>query len=217
MENKVNKGFNKYLILCLFLCSCTPHYSVIDTQLYKSLEGSTKQTSDDSLFVKKEIDKYESLGKASEYHSNQGWSYLRSTEIGWSIPFYRALNNPGKLKSALTFFDNAWLIDSTKADPYWGMAIIASVHEEKYKSSIELMSEAVSRDSTNLRLRFDYGISNYNVINKSNDLDSLTTMKYRNNAIEAFEIVRDSADDARMLQLAEAYLILLKEKGNEKE
>jgi len=201
---------NSTLILLLVLLGCTPRYSVYERPMFGGETRSETQRKNDSLFVIGEIDKYGSMKYASSHNSKIGWQYLYSTSIGWSIPFYRTLRNPSKTKTAMQYFNKAWLIDSLNGDAYWGMSIIVATRDKDYENAEQLMEKAVKRDSTNIRVWFDYGVSNWDVLEKAKNLDETKITRYRNKGIKAFQRVIESSGQKTLKEKAEKYLRKIK-------
>jgi hypothetical protein len=195
----------------LALFACAPRYSVYETK-GAALRGE-KAAREDSLFVRGEGEKHGSRAQASLHHSDLGWRFLQSTSVGWSIPFYQALNNPGKIDRALGHFNKARLLDSLNAQAYWGIALIASRREKDLGHAADLMERAAGLDTSSTSLWFDFGVASYEALQSPSASDTGRAGRgdlYRGNAIRAFEKVLEARDRPDLKGPAQVYLLELR-------
>ncbi|GAB5538163.1 MAG: hypothetical protein Salg2KO_02660 [Salibacteraceae bacterium] len=92
----------------------------------------------DNEFIETVIERYGSLDSAARVHVELGWSY-----------FY---NND--LSAAMKRFNQAWLLDSSKADPYYGFSALTRVSNEAEANRLEKL--ALQRDPRKKRAKSCY-------------------------------------------------------------
>ena len=101
----------KYLLsgsfFFLLLLYCTAPWSYINTiPMYGNAEKPPEIREVDRQFIKAAIDTFGSADSAAYVYASLGWSYLFD----------------GKMKTAIRRFNQSWLLDSSKADCYFGFA-----------------------------------------------------------------------------------------------
>jgi tetratricopeptide (TPR) repeat protein len=196
---------NIITIWLLILFGCSPRYSIYEIPMYGNLPKSELQRKDDSLFIIEETQKYNGNNNASTFYSKTGWKYMQSGRNSSSPPL-NIYHETASLKTAMRVFNRAWLLDSTNANSYWGMATIVGYRDKKYEFAQELMAKAIRYDSTNYEIWFDYGVSNMEIVQKAKIEDKTKLLKYRDEAIMAFQKVTASNTDNQRKEMAKKYI-----------
>jgi hypothetical protein len=207
MEHLIFEAMSKELIfLFLLLFGCSPRYSIDEIPMYGNKPKNEFQRKDDSLFIIEETKIHSGQRNASVFYSETGWRWLYYSGVGWSIPFYKHFNEPASVNMAMKVLNRAWLLDSLNANAYWGMATIVANRDKNHEYAEELMEKAIQCDSTNIKIWFDYGMSNMEAAHNVKAADSIKIFKYRDKGIMAFQKVINSNADADIKELAKSHL-----------
>jgi tetratricopeptide (TPR) repeat protein len=189
----------------LILFGCSPRYSIYEKPMCGNEPKTELQRKDDSIFIYEETQKYNGNKNASNFYSKTGWEYMQSGRNS-SSPLVAFYHESASLKTAMKVFNRAWLLDSTNANSYWGMATIVGYRDNKYEFAQELMAKAIKYDSTNYEIWFDYGVSNMEIVQKAKIEDKTKLLKYRDKAIIAFQKVAASNTDNQRKEMAKKYI-----------
>ena len=106
---------------------------------YGHVEKTAGQLESDSNFIRETLPEFSSRRLASEGLINLGFKYL-----------YR------DVKTAMYRFNQAYLLDSTNSDIYWGYGAVYMTLQD-YPRAKEQYEEGLSHDSLNTRILTDYG------------------------------------------------------------
>jgi tetratricopeptide (TPR) repeat protein len=100
--------------------------------MYGRLQKCEEQLKIDKDFLA-DCDKfYKDRNEATRHHVDWGWSY-----------FYK-----NQLDSAMMRFNQAWLLDSTNADIYWGFGNILGMRHQ-FKESLPFLQRSIEMNSNN--------------------------------------------------------------------
>jgi tetratricopeptide (TPR) repeat protein len=94
----------------------------------------------DMKFIKESLEAETSARKASEHMVRLGWNY-----------FYK-----GDIRTAMYRFNQAWLLDSTNANAYWGFGAIYSYFMDEEKA-LEMYDSGLAIEPANASLLTDKG------------------------------------------------------------
>jgi tetratricopeptide (TPR) repeat protein len=106
---------------------------------YGYAEKNADQLKADSAFIQEALPKFANKRLASEHLVDLGFRY-----------FYK------DLKTAMYRFNQAYLLDSTNSDIYWGYGSVYMILED-YPRAKEQYEEGLRQDPVNTRIMTDYG------------------------------------------------------------
>ena len=106
---------------------------------YGYVEKTAEQLNADSVFIQAALPKFPSKRLASEHLVELGFKYIYHD-----------------VRTAMYRFNQAYLLDSTNSDIYWGFGGVYMILED-YPRAKEQYEEGLSRDSLNTRIMTDYG------------------------------------------------------------
>jgi len=103
--------------------------------MFGGLKKCDEQIKADQIFLA-DCDKfYKNRTEATRHHIDMGWGY-----------FYK-----NQLDSSMMRFNQAWLLDSTNADIYWGFGnILGTKHQ--FKESITFLEKSIEMNPNNPRV-----------------------------------------------------------------
>jgi hypothetical protein len=172
----------KYSLFLCLLCFCAPRLDEI--AFYGHEHKNIRMRIGDAEFIEYCKKNYPSIDSASNKMAEFGWQYMRL----------------GNFNYAMRRFNECWLLDSLNPRAYWGIALIVGTRDQKFKYAKELLRKAVSLDTNNCELWFDYAASNLNVIKFAKD----TNQYYRIEAINSFnKCINLKCDEERIKQSKE--------------
>ena len=125
------KNLSLLTLLFIFgLCSCLPGErcpeNINTLPLYGHAKKCQGQIEADKEFIA-ECDKtFPNRDSAYRHHIKSGWQYLEEDTL-----------------TSMKRFNEAWLLDSTKAEVYWGIGALLG-REGKFKESIDFFEKALS-------------------------------------------------------------------------
>jgi tetratricopeptide (TPR) repeat protein len=100
--------------------------------MYGSEKKCIYQLEADEIFLTNCDKQFKDRKEAAIFHINRGWKY-----------FYK-----NQLDTSMMRFNQAWLLDSTNADIYWGFGTILGT-KKQYKESIPLFEKSIKMSSNN--------------------------------------------------------------------
>jgi len=120
----MSKSILSFIIIFLLLSSCAsvlhPWATVNTWPMYGNIEFPPEVVKINDKFISAQIEQFGSADSASKIYNDLGWHYL----------------NKGKNDTAIRRFNQAWLLDSTNASPYFGFAayseLISKADPNKY-------------------------------------------------------------------------------------
>jgi tetratricopeptide (TPR) repeat protein len=176
-----------FLFLILIGCSSTPNCpdKINALPMFGRQKKSPDQLAADSIFIR-EMD--------SLFHKDRQLAAKDLISGGWEH-FY---NN--KLDTAMKRFNQAWLLDSTNADIYWGFGnILGTKHQ--FKESIVFLERSIKMNPKNSKVYESVSTSYGQLFFETKD------MKYLNLTIDNLKqsIRLDSANASAFGQLTAAY------------
>ncbi len=125
-------------ILFWSLFTLTFASDVNELPMYGRVKKSPEQIEFDKRLISESIKTAGSRKAASVYASKRGWEFLQN----------------GDTKTSMKRLNQAWLLDSTNAEAYWGFAVLVGQTGDLNRS-IDFMKTAYKYDSTNGRLVAD--------------------------------------------------------------
>jgi tetratricopeptide (TPR) repeat protein len=133
------------LITILFLFSnCKTDDCIVNNLIPEY--GRQKKCQDlidtDNKFLETCDANFENRKEASEYHIQRGWDF-----------FYK-----NQLDTSMMRFNQAWLLDSTNADIYWGFGNILG-RQQKFKESLTYFEKSVAINGKNSKVWQCYATS----------------------------------------------------------
>ncbi|MDO8604294.1 MAG: tetratricopeptide repeat protein [bacterium] len=105
---------------------------------------------------------------ASQHHINRGWDY-----------FYANI-----LDTSMMRFNQAWLLDSTNADAYWGFGNLLG-RQKKYKESLIFFDKSVKLNPDNSKVWHCASLSYGQIFFETKDMKQLNTgIEYSKKAVQ---------------------------------
>jgi len=128
-----------FLFLSLFLLGCTSIEKCPEgINLLPMYGGQTKceeQVKDDKKFISECDAQFKSRQIAAKYHLDKGWEY-----------FYKS-----DFETSMKRFNQAWLLDSSNADVYWGFGnLLGTKHE--FRESLPLLEKSITLNPNNSKV-----------------------------------------------------------------
>ena len=124
------------LYLSLFFFSCTSQEKCPEAinllPMYGGQTTCEEQSKADKMFISECKLQFKNRQIASKYHVDKGWEC-----------FY--MNN---YESCMKRFNQAWLLDSSNADVYWGFGNLLGIKHE-FKKSLPLLEKSIKLNSNN--------------------------------------------------------------------
>ncbi|AMM50677.1 hypothetical protein TH61_05095 [Rufibacter sp. DG15C] len=110
----------------------------------------------------------------SKYFSDRGWQHFQQ----------------GDFETAMFRFNQAWLLDSTNAKPYWGFGIICGMLEN-YDDAFTYLHKAYALDSSDVQLLCDIVFTNFCKYQETNQ-----ALYIENALVASQKALRQSPDHA---------------------
>jgi len=113
--------------------------------MYGGLEKSKEIQKKDQGFIDWAVKEFGTREKASKDAADRGWQSYHNND----------------LSTAMKRFNQAWLLDSSNAQAYWGFGIIVGIRaaenhpEENLNESIKFLQMAYDKDPANARIMAD--------------------------------------------------------------
>ena len=151
------------LVLIALTISCTNEndtFSRINTlPMYGNIKKSAEQTNIDLLFLH-DCDSIfkKDRSKASKYHVDLGWKY-----------FYE-----NGFDNSIKRFNQAWLLDSTNADVYWGFGSVLGM-KSMFRESIAYLKKSIKLNPKNEKVYVGIGLSYGNIFYQTKNTATLDT------------------------------------------
>jgi tetratricopeptide (TPR) repeat protein len=153
--------------------------------MYGNATKCKQQLESDKEFLAFCDSAYFSRKEASASHVDFGWMYFYDKDFDTSIKR----------------FNQAWLLDSTNADVYWGFGVILG-ERKQYEESIEMLESSLEIYPEKERLWFCLAVSYNNLYGKTRDKNYIDILTER--LTGAVKANPDNEKIADLLQHAEA-------------
>ena len=142
------------LISCSARLDCPVKANLLP--MYGGLKKCDEQIKIDKDFLA-ECDKYfKDRDTATRYHIDKGWKYFYNNDFD----------------SAMMRFNQAWLLDSTNADIYWGFGNILG-RQHKFQESLKYFDKSLSFNSKNEKVWLSSATSFGQLFFQSKDISLL--------------------------------------------
>ncbi len=133
------KFLTSFALLIICLASCAPAEDCPEGTNLIPMYGHIKKCRTllelDKEFVSGCLRDFHSRDAAAKYYTNKGWDYFWKDD----------------LSTAMKRFNQAWMLDSTSADVYWGFGDILG-KQEKYEESIVMLERALQLKQTEAKI-----------------------------------------------------------------
>jgi tetratricopeptide (TPR) repeat protein len=128
-----------FILLSLFLPGCTSTEKCPEgINLLPMFGGETKceeQLKDDKKFISECDSRFEDRKIAAKYHVDKGWEYFYKTDY----------------ETSMKRFNQAWLLDSSNADVYWGFGNLLGIKHE-FRKSLPLLEKSIKLNPNNPKI-----------------------------------------------------------------
>ena len=123
-------SFSLLLLSCASTEKCPEGINLLP--MYGRQTKCEEQLNDDKKFISECDAQFKDRKNAAKYHVDKGWEY-----------FYKA-----DYKTSMKSFNQAWLLDSSNADIYWGFGnILGTKHE--FRESLPLLEKSITLNPNN--------------------------------------------------------------------
>jgi tetratricopeptide (TPR) repeat protein len=178
------------IIICQFSCrsqtDCPEGINLLP--MYGEVKKCEQQIELDKEFILESEKQFKDRKKASEYYVSKGWEY-----------FYKDDN-----ETSMKRFNQAWLLDKTNSQVYWGFGNILG-RKNEFESSIKFLDKSIKLEPNNPKVYECISTSYGQMFFKTKDI------KYLNLTIDNLKkAIKIEPKNARALgQLASSYAYLM--------
>lgn len=178
------------IILCQLSCNsqidCPEGINLLP--MYGEVKKCEQQIELDNKFILESEKQFKNRKKASEYYVSKAWEY-----------FYKDEND-----TSMKRFNQAWLLDKTNPQIYWGFGNLLGKQKE-FEKSIKYLKKSIEIDSNNAKVYECMSISYSQIFFKTKDI------KYINLTIENLKkAIKIEPKNGRAYgQLASSYAYLM--------
>lgn len=152
--------------------------------LFGSQKKCDEQIKADIIFIE----------ECNKFYKNRKYAVQHHLEMGWNY-FYE-----NKFDSAIMRFNQAWLLDSTNADLYWGLGSVLG-KMQKFDESISFFEKSILLNPNNSKVFEGASTSYGQLFFKSKDVNQLNQcIEYLKNSVQL-----DQTNARAYAQLTAAY------------
>jgi len=152
----MKKLTGQFLILTFFFLSCNSTKKCPENinilPMYGNEAKCQEQLEIDKEFISKCIAEFKSRQAASKYYVDQGWKYFHKEDY----------------ETSMKRFNQAWLLDSTNADVYWGLGNLLGTQKE-FNKSITLLEKSIKLSPKNPTVYENLALSYGQLFVETND------------------------------------------------
>lgn len=132
-------------VLCLLFLSCTSEgLSINLLPMYGGVNKSEREAVADSTYVRQVVKKCGSRDQA----------FIEAIDVAWNYYYNH------DMATAMKRFNQAWLLDSTKGEVYWGFGSILATTKAPIDSSLKYLYIAQTKLPENERLKSSIATTN---------------------------------------------------------
>lgn len=158
------------LLLSGFLAACSQEdcpEGINTLPMYGRVKKCKEQIEVDKKFIDESLKLFPSRDSAYRHHVMRGWQYLSCDS----------------LNTSMKRFNQAWLLDSTKAEAYWGFGALLGRRGE-YKESIDFFEKALHSKKINSSAMLDGNLLRDAALSYGNYFFNTKKMSYLVTAIK---------------------------------